>query len=248
MNDNRKGGGGNVDDDNSFDEVIIGGRNAVLKVERDDNFAIQSNVNRWLKYGIFSLSYLFLLFSIGLFALGIWAQMAKSGVLVDLKKFDSKNVVLFLEPTALITVIAIIIVIISFCGAIGSLRDNCFYLMVYECMLGCLIITYLMLIVTTIFNGFVLLRVIEITIEDIIILYRDEPDLQLLVDWIQINFKCCGVHSPHDWNNNIYFSFEISAISACWTHMAHLKLAVYHFHAVKERRQQPPHLRTRIVA
>lgn len=53
--------------------------------------------------------------------------------------------------------------------------------------------------------GRVLLNVLEATIEDTIILYRDDPDLQLLIDWIQINVKCCGASSPHDWNNNIYF-------------------------------------------
>ncbi|KAM3717269.1 Tetraspanin-10 [Dirofilaria immitis] len=55
------------------------------------------------------------------------------------------------------------------------------------------------------FNGRVLLSIIETIIEDTIILYRDDPNLQLFVNWIQINVKCCGDFSPHDWNNNIYF-------------------------------------------
>lgn len=79
--------------------------------------------------------------------------------------------------------------------------------MIYECMLGFVVITYFMLIIMAIFNGRALLNVIEIIIEDTIMLYRDEPDLQLSVDWIQINFKCCGARSPHEWNDNIYFRY-----------------------------------------
>lgn len=36
--------------------------------------------------------------------------------------------------------------------------------------------------------------------------YRDDEDLQDLIDWIQRDWlKCCGVNSPEDWNQNIYF-------------------------------------------
>lgn len=37
-------------------------------------------------------------------------------------------------------------------------------------------------------------------------MYRDDPDLQALIDWVQIYFKCCGMRSPHDWDMNIYFN------------------------------------------
>ncbi|KHN71830.1 Tetraspanin-17, partial [Toxocara canis] len=39
-----------------------------------------------------------------------------------------------------------------------------------------------------------------------VIMYRDDPDLQALIDWVQIYFKCCGMRSPHDWDMNIYFN------------------------------------------
>ncbi|EFO28430.1 transmembrane 4 superfamily member 9 [Loa loa] len=194
------------DGDSSSQKFVVGGKNVVLKVGRDENFVMPSMVNPCLKYSIFTLCYLLLLFSIGLLALGIWAQTDKFGILFSLKKFDPKNAALFLDPTILMFLTSVIIIIISFCGTVGSLRDNCFYLMLYTCMLGFMIITYLMLIIMAVFIGRALLNVVETTIEDTIILYRDEPDLQLLVDWIQINAKCCGAFSPHDWNNNIYFS------------------------------------------
>lgn len=107
------------DDNRSPEKITVGGKNVVLKVERDENFVMPSRVNPCLKYSIFTFSYLLLFFSIGLVTLGIWAQTAKSGVFFSLKKFDSKNIALFLDPTIFIISTGIIIIIISFCGAVG---------------------------------------------------------------------------------------------------------------------------------
>ena len=39
--------------------------------------------------------------------------------------------------------------------------------------------------------------------------YRDDEDLQDLIDWIQRDWlKCCGVTTPDDWNDNVYFGCE----------------------------------------
>ncbi|XP_053148052.1 tetraspanin-33 isoform X9 [Hemicordylus capensis] len=35
--------------------------------------------------------------------------------------------------------------------------------------------------------------------------YRDNLDLQNLIDYIQRKFECCGVHSYKDWSRNVYF-------------------------------------------
>jgi len=37
--------------------------------------------------------------------------------------------------------------------------------------------------------------------------YRDDPDRQNLVDWIQEQWlECCGIEGPRDWDMNIYFN------------------------------------------
>jgi hypothetical protein len=37
--------------------------------------------------------------------------------------------------------------------------------------------------------------------------YRDDEDLQDLIDWIQRDWlKCCGISIPDDWDKNIYFT------------------------------------------
>ncbi|KAG8128438.1 hypothetical protein E2320_015276 [Naja naja] len=36
--------------------------------------------------------------------------------------------------------------------------------------------------------------------------YRDDIDLQNLIDFAQEYWSCCGAHGPNDWNLNIYFN------------------------------------------
>ncbi|KAG7271637.1 hypothetical protein CRUP_012157 [Coryphaenoides rupestris] len=36
--------------------------------------------------------------------------------------------------------------------------------------------------------------------------YRDDIDLQNLIDFAQNYWSCCGAHGPNDWNLNIYFN------------------------------------------
>ncbi|MEQ2211483.1 Tetraspanin-17, partial [Xenoophorus captivus] len=36
--------------------------------------------------------------------------------------------------------------------------------------------------------------------------YRDDIDLQNLIDFAQEYWSCCGAHGPDDWNQNIYFN------------------------------------------
>lgn len=36
--------------------------------------------------------------------------------------------------------------------------------------------------------------------------YRDDPDLQTLIDTLQSQWRCCGVSHPDDWDENEYFA------------------------------------------
>uniref|UniRef100_A0A0R3S1J6 Uncharacterized protein n=1 Tax=Elaeophora elaphi TaxID=1147741 RepID=A0A0R3S1J6_9BILA len=116
-------------------------KNLMLNLERDEDFAMSS------KYSIFTLSYFFLLFSIVLLIIDIWELITKSAVLFNLKKFDLKNNRRF--PRA------------NSCYY-QSLHNNCFHLMLYACMLSCMIIIYLMLIVLIIFISQELMKIVEI--------------------------------------------------------------------------------------
>ncbi|KIH56036.1 hypothetical protein ANCDUO_13793, partial [Ancylostoma duodenale] len=36
--------------------------------------------------------------------------------------------------------------------------------------------------------------------------YRDDPDLQVLIDTMQESWHCCGINGADDWDRNTYFS------------------------------------------
>lgn len=48
-----------------------------------------------------------------------------------------------------------------------------------------------------------------------IIHYREDPDQQNLIDWIQEDWlQCCGIEGPKDWDSNNYFNCSSSAIGS----------------------------------
>lgn len=49
----------------------------------------------------------------------------------------------------------------------------------------------------------------DIFIKTCVTQYRDDVDLQNLIDYTQLNFQCCGgVDGPNDWNENAYFKCD----------------------------------------
>ena len=48
---------------------------------------------------------------------------------------------------------------------------------------------------------------LERELDQMIVSYRDDPDLQSLIDWIQKDWlQCCGIKDADDWDLNIYFN------------------------------------------
>lgn len=50
---------------------------------------------------------------------------------------------------------------------------------------------------------------------DVIMRYRDDPDLQNAIDGIQKGLKCCGGFSYHDWELNEHFNCSANTVQAC---------------------------------
>ncbi|KAF8786259.1 Tetraspanin-5 like protein [Argiope bruennichi] len=52
-----------------------------------------------------------------------------------------------------------------------------------------------------------------------IVHYREDPDRQNLIDWIQEQWlECCGIEGPKDWDMNVYFncsSVDVGSREAC---------------------------------
>lgn len=45
--------------------------------------------------------------------------------------------------------------------------------------------------------------------------YREDPDQQNLIDWIQEDWlQCCGIEGPKDWDSNNYFNCSSLAVGS----------------------------------
>lgn len=113
---------------------------------------------------------------------------------------------LSLDPAILLMVVGVLMFLITFSGCVGSLRENICLLQTF-CI--CLTIIFLLQLAAGVL-GFVFSdkarnKVSEI-INDGIIHYRDDIDLQNLIDFGQKEFSCCGGVTYTDWSQNMYFN------------------------------------------
>uniref|UniRef100_A0A8C3XGN0 Tetraspanin-33 n=1 Tax=Cyanoderma ruficeps TaxID=181631 RepID=A0A8C3XGN0_9PASS len=113
---------------------------------------------------------------------------------------------LAVDPAILLLVVGVLTFLITFCGCVGSLRENICLLQLFSV---CLTIIFLLQLAAGVL-GFVFSdkargKVSEI-INGAIVHYRDDLDLQNLIDFGQKEFSCCGGVSYKDWSQNMYFN------------------------------------------
>ncbi|XP_007669035.2 tetraspanin-33 isoform X3 [Ornithorhynchus anatinus] len=132
-----------------------------------------SFVNPVVKYLLFFFNMLFWVIAIVLVGVGVYARLMKHA--------ETAMACLAVDPAILLITVGILMFLLTFCGCIGSLRENI-------CLLQMA-------------RG----KVSEI-INKAIVHYRDDLDLQNLIDFGQKEFNCCGGVSYKDWSRNLYFN------------------------------------------
>lgn len=113
---------------------------------------------------------------------------------------------LSVDPAVLLMIVGVLMFFITFCGCVGSLREN-ICLMQTFCV--CLTLIFLLQlaagILGFIFSDKARYKVTEL-INNAIVHYRDDLDLQNLIDFGQKEFGCCGGVAFTDWQRNMYFN------------------------------------------
>ncbi|XP_043290156.1 tetraspanin-5 isoform X3 [Venturia canescens] len=173
-----------------------------------------SEVSCCLKYVIFGFNVLFWWVGLGIMAVGVWAWKEK-----DTFNNLSRLTNVALDPAFILILVGTVTSIIGFTGCVGALRENTCLLAAYAIFLASL----LLLEMTVGVLGFVFKDWIKSQatggFQAFIIHYRDDPDQQNLIDWIQEDWlQCCGIEGPKDWDRNNYFncsSSEIGSSEAC---------------------------------
>ncbi|TRY97159.1 hypothetical protein DNTS_009643 [Danionella cerebrum] len=155
-----------------------------------------------IKYFIFGFNILFWLLGVAFLGIGLWAWSEK-GVLSNISSITDLG---GFDPVWLFIVVGGVMFILGFAGCIGALRENTFLLKFFSVFLG--IIFFLELttgVLAFVFKDWIKDQ-LNFFINNNIRAYRDDIDLQNLIDFTQEYWECCGAFGADDWNLNIYFN------------------------------------------
>ncbi|KAB0402902.1 hypothetical protein E2I00_006096 [Balaenoptera physalus] len=125
------------------------------------------------------------------------------GVLSDLTKVTRMHGI---DPVVLVLMVGVVMFTLGFAGCVGALREN-ICLLNFFCS-AIVLIFFLELAVAVLaflFQDWVRDRFREF-FESNIRSYRDDIDLQNLIDSLQKANQCCGAYGPEDWDLNVYFN------------------------------------------
>lgn len=171
-----------------------------------------SEISCCLKYVIFSFNVFFWLLGLCILAVGLWAWTEK-----DIFNNISKVTYIALDPAFVLICIGAVTFIIGFTGCVGALRENTCLLAAYAIFLSLLLLIELSLGTLAFVlkdKGWIKDRATE-GLRTFITHYREDPDQQNLIDWIQEDWlQCCGIEGPKDWDNNNYFNCSSSAVGS----------------------------------
>ncbi|XP_055382878.1 tetraspanin-33 [Condylostylus longicornis] len=173
-------------------------------------------VSSCVKYMIFLLNFIFWLFGGLLMGIGVYAFMDKlqSTGWVRLETFYD----VILNISLVMIIAGALVFIVSCAGCLGALRENTCLLKFYSM---CLLLFFLLEMAVAVM-GFVFPQNMQSFLEEsftdnIIKQYRDDPDLQNLIDFAQQEFKCCGLSNAgyQDWGKNEYFNCSSPSVEKC---------------------------------
>ncbi|TRY56755.1 hypothetical protein DNTS_018898 [Danionella cerebrum] len=141
----------------------------MARTKNDEDFTFVSPV---VKYLLFFFNMIFWVISLVLMSIGVYSRIVKH---------ETELACLTVDPALILMIVGILMFFITFCGCVGSLRENI-----------CLLQTAHVKVTDMVNNA----------IEH----YRDDMDLQNLIDYGQKQFNCCGGNSFMDWSKNMYFN------------------------------------------
>ncbi|XP_068183306.1 tetraspanin-14 isoform X2 [Antennarius striatus] len=168
-----------------------------------------AEVNCCYKYLMFSYNVIFWLAGVALIAAGLWAWSEK-GILMDLTQVTRMH---GFDPVWLVLVVGGLTFTLGFAGCVGALRENICLLKFFSGVIGCIFTLELVVVVLAfVFQGQLREWIKSLFLANIRA-YRDDIDLQNLIDSLQKMNYCCGAEGPNDWDLNVYFSCNDTHLS-----------------------------------
>ncbi|KAL3876935.1 hypothetical protein ACJMK2_034715 [Sinanodonta woodiana] len=171
----------------------------------------ETRVNCVVKYLMFGFNVLFWLIGMAICAIGLWAWTEK-----DMFTNIGKITQIPMDPALLFIIVGFLMFVIGFAGCIGALRENTALLLFFCIFVGLIFFVELVMgILGFVYKEWVH-QEIKSQVRKMIVNYREDPDFQNLVDWIQRDWLyCCGDDSFRSWEYNIYFNCSSPGREAC---------------------------------
>ncbi|NWT76004.1 TSN10 protein, partial [Prunella himalayana] len=163
-----------------------------------------------VRYLAFLWNLLFLLLGLLTLAVGVWGLLTKNPL-----PGEERGVPLGSDPMLLFVLAGLGASTVSLAGCLGALRAS-------PCLLRFFLGALLALGGLQLLGGLLLLllrRHLRDALRELLLLcllrYRDDPDLQFLLDELQSSLQCCGLESYRDWESNPYFNCSAPGVQAC---------------------------------
>ncbi|XP_035499087.2 tetraspanin-33b isoform X4 [Scophthalmus maximus] len=154
-----------------------------LNLNRAETFSF---VNPWIRYFLFFFSFLFWVFSLLIVAIGVYAKVQKAT--------DTVRDTFLIDPAVILIVAGVVMFFITFCGCIGALRENIRLLKTFSFSLTLVFLTQLAIAILGFFYSDQTRDALGKFVKKAIVHYREDLDLQNLMDYIQkeavINTMC----------------------------------------------------------
>uniref|UniRef100_A0A9J7XFR5 Tetraspanin n=2 Tax=Cyprinus carpio TaxID=7962 RepID=A0A9J7XFR5_CYPCA len=114
------------------------------------------------------------------------------------------------DPVWGVLVVGTVTFVLGFAGCVGALRENICLLKFFSGVIGFIFFLELTAVVLAfVFQGQVREWLNDFYLANVKA-YRDDIDLQNLIDSLQKLNHCCGAKDPNDWNLNVYFNCSMS--------------------------------------
>ncbi|XP_050023230.2 tetraspanin-33-like [Dermacentor andersoni] len=170
------------------------------------------DVNPFVRYPLIIMNCVLWVLGLVLFVGGLYAYIGTSLRASVPESSEAvlniySQLVVHVEVTVML--VGTLLVLLSFCGCVGALRENTCLLNAYSSLITALLLLNLIVGLLVFSLPAQLKRMLRNTLSTHLVMhYRDSPDLQHLIDSIQEDLQCCGLsqRSFRDWNGNMYFN------------------------------------------
>jgi len=171
----------------------------------------RSEVSCVIKYLVFGFNVVFWMLGGAMAGIGLWAWSEK-----DMFANISKVTQVPFDPAMMLIIVGAVIFFMGYAGCVGALRENTCLLLIYCIFVGVIFFLELVVgILAFVYKDWVKEQV-KNQLLSMIENYRDDPDLQNVIDWVQQDWlKCCGVEDYNDWESNIYFNCSSPSRERC---------------------------------